>query len=55
MEEAEYSVMRMENESMGAVDRNNQRLAADCTCFGGIPNAPIIARTARIWEPWRVW
>lgn len=55
MEEAEYSVMRLENGAMEAVDRNNQRLAADCTCCGGIPNAPIIARTARIWKPLRVW
>jgi len=34
MDEAEYSVMRFENEAMGAVDRSDQRLLADCTGCG---------------------
>jgi hypothetical protein len=47
--------MGSENDAKKAVDRCNQRLPADCTGCGGIPNAPIIARTARIWAPSRVW
>ena len=48
--------MRYENEAKKIVDRGNQRsVLPDCTGCGGIPNAPIIARTARIWAPSRVW
>jgi hypothetical protein len=28
---------------------------ADCTVCGGIPKVSIMARTARIWTPSRVW
>ncbi len=62
MEAAEYSVMRFENGAILGVDRNNQRfvvldvdVGADCTGCGGIPKVSIIARTARIWAPSRVW
>jgi hypothetical protein len=66
MEEAEYSGMCFENEAKKTVGRalkeapsgcSDQRfgLPVDCTGCGGIPNTPIIARTARIWTPSRVW
>ena len=62
MEEAEYSDMRFEFWAKKTVDRSNQRFVlpdvddgVDCNGCGAIPKVSIIARTARIWTPSRVW